>query len=100
MTKLPNNLIKLNLYGERYYISLSFIGNFTDLQELQLSFGNSEYFKTFKQLQYAIFPQLQILKIRRACPRWELLIKFLESNGKNLKEFYVCDINGISDNSL
>ncbi len=43
--------------------------------------------------------QLQILKIRRAYPRCEL-IKFLENNGKNLKEFYLGDYGGYSDNLL
>src|SRR6266536_4322363 len=90
MTKLPNTLIKLYLYGE-YDISLSFIAKLTNLQELELSFYYNENFKDFEILQYAIFPHLQILKIRYACPIYGLLIKFLENNGKNIKEFYIGD---------
>ena len=46
------------------------------------------------------FPQLQILKIRYAYPRVGLLIKFLEINGRNLKELYLGDMVGDSDDSL
>jgi hypothetical protein len=88
ITKLPNTLIKLNLYGKNSN-SLSFISNFTNLQILQLSFQSSENFEDFDKLQHVILPKLQILKIQRAFPKCELLIKFLENNGKNLKEFYV-----------
>src|SRR5204862_237956 len=56
--------------------------------------------KGFEKLQYANFPQLQILTILRACPRYELLIKFLKNNGRSLKEFYVGDFDGRSGNSL
>ncbi|CAB4387274.1 unnamed protein product [Rhizophagus irregularis] len=99
ITKLPNTLIKLNLYGKNSN-SLSFISNFTNLQILQLSFQSSENFEDFDKLQHVILPKLQILKIQRAFPKCELLIKFLENNGKNLKEFYLSDIKGYSDNSL
>jgi hypothetical protein len=99
ITKLPNTLIKLNLYGKNNN-SLSFIANFTNLQILQLSFQSSDNFEDFEKLQYVILPQLQILKIQRAFPKSELLIKFLENNGKNLREFYLGDIKGYSNNSL
>uniref|UniRef100_U9TQ74 Uncharacterized protein n=1 Tax=Rhizophagus irregularis (strain DAOM 181602 / DAOM 197198 / MUCL 43194) TaxID=747089 RepID=U9TQ74_RHIID len=59
-----------------------------------------ENFEDFDKLQHVILPKLQILKIQRAFPKCELLIKFLENNGKNLKEFYLSDIKGYSDNSL
>ncbi len=48
----------------------------------------------------SFFPQLQILIIQNVFPKYELLIKFLENNGKNLKEFYVGEIKGYSNNSL
>ncbi|GBC06216.1 hypothetical protein RclHR1_00670008 [Rhizophagus clarus] len=99
ITKLPNTLIKLNLYGKNN-ISLSFIADLKNLQILQLSFQSSENFEDFESLQYVILPQLQILKIQRAFPKYDLLIKFLENNGKNLKVFYLGDIKGYSDNSL
>ncbi|RIA97863.1 hypothetical protein C1645_871098 [Glomus cerebriforme] len=98
MLKLPNTLIKLNIYGENY-ISLSLIAKFTNLQELNLLCNYNEDFIDFEKLQFAIFPKLQVLKIQRACPKYDLLIRFLE-NGKNLKEFYVGDDEGYSDNSL
>ncbi|GBB87590.1 hypothetical protein RclHR1_14050007 [Rhizophagus clarus] len=100
LTKLPNTLIKYELYGGRHYIPLIFITKFTNLQELVLSFHiytyNSNYFKYFEKLQYITFTQLKILKFPFGHPSVEVLIKFLESNGKNLKEFHIC----CSDNSL
>jgi len=96
ITKIPNTLIKLNLH-DCYFISLSFIAKLTDLQELEF---NDNDFKDFEKLQYVIFPRLQILKFRYTCPKYELLIKFLENNGKNLKEFYADDFDDCSDNSF
>ncbi|RIA80417.1 hypothetical protein C1645_882174 [Glomus cerebriforme] len=97
--KLPITLIKLNIHYDNF-ISLSFITRFINLQELQLFFYFEEDFVDFDKLQYAIFPKLQILKIQGACPRFELLVKFLENNGKNLKECYIGDLEDYSDNSL
>jgi hypothetical protein len=82
--KLPNTLIKLNLYGKNNN-SLSFIANFTNLQILQLSFQSSDNFEDFEKLQYVILPRLQILKIQRAFPKSELLIKFLEKLWKKFE---------------
>ena len=36
----------------------------------------------------------------RSCPRYELLIKFLEINGRNLKELYLGEMSGYSDDLL
>ncbi|RIA87719.1 hypothetical protein C1645_877854 [Glomus cerebriforme] len=99
LTKLIN-LSKLCLYSSKYYFSLSFIINFINLQELRLLFEYDECFKDFEELQYAFFPKLQILNIVHACPKYELLMKFLEINGKNLKECYIGYNNGKSDNLL
>ncbi|RIA97845.1 hypothetical protein C1645_871085 [Glomus cerebriforme] len=96
----PNNLSKLYFYGVINYISLSFITKFINLQELELSFDCNEGFESFEKFQYAIFPQLQILKIQNYILEYETLIKFLEKNGKNLRELYVDDDGGYSDNSL
>jgi hypothetical protein len=100
LTKIPNTLIKYELYGGRHYIPLSFITKFTNLQEIVLSFHiytyNSNYFKYFEKLKYITFTKLKILKFPFGHPSVEVLIKFLESNGKNLKEFHIC----CSDNSL
>jgi hypothetical protein len=88
LTKISNTLIKLNVFVF-HHISLSFIAKFINLQELELSFYYSDLFSSsFEKLQHITFSQLKILRIKYACPRYELLIKFLENNGKNLKEFY------------
>ncbi|EXX72226.1 uncharacterized protein OCT59_012400 [Rhizophagus irregularis] len=97
MSKIPNTLIKLNVYGRDNYFLLSSIANFSNLQELNLSFDHDEY---FMKLEYAIFPQLKVLIIPKEYPRNESLIKFLEINGKNLKEIYISEVTGYNDNSL
>ncbi|RIA96742.1 hypothetical protein C1645_871843 [Glomus cerebriforme] len=97
--KIPNTLIKLNIHKYNF-ISLLFIARFTNLQEINLHFYCKEDFIDFEKLQYAIFPNLQILKIQAACPKFDLLIRFLENNGNNLKECYIGDEMGHSDNSL
>ncbi|PKB91759.1 hypothetical protein RhiirA5_447658 [Rhizophagus irregularis] len=90
MSKVPKTLIKLRIHSSIYYTpSLTFIANFSNLQELELSFDFEEYFVDFKKLQYVIFSQLQVLKICHKLPSNGLLIKFLENNGKNLKEIYI-----------
>ncbi|RIA97860.1 hypothetical protein C1645_813578 [Glomus cerebriforme] len=97
----PDNLNKLRLYGISHRDPLSFITKFINLQQLELLYNYSKDFKDDKKLQYIIFPQLQILKIKHVFLNYELLIKFLENNGKNLKEFYyVGNIEAISNNSL
>jgi hypothetical protein len=100
MKILPNTLIKLDLLAGDNDISLSFINNLKNLQELLIEFTRSEYFIDFEVLQYTYFPQLQILDIADACPKRELLINFLEINGKTLKELYLSEFTGDSDNSL
>ncbi|PKK55276.1 hypothetical protein RhiirC2_802845, partial [Rhizophagus irregularis] len=101
MSKVPKTLIKLGIYSSVYCTpSLSFIANFSNLQELELSFDLEEFFVDFEKLQYVIFSQLQVLKIWDAFPSDGLLIKFLENNGKNLKEIYIGEIEDCNDNSL
>ncbi|RIA86052.1 hypothetical protein C1645_829880 [Glomus cerebriforme] len=80
-----------------HYTSLSLITNFTNLQELELLFYFNE---DFKKLQYAIFPQLRILKIKNFSSEYEILVKFLENNGKNLKELFINNDYGYSNISL
>ncbi|PKC63700.1 hypothetical protein RhiirA1_537592 [Rhizophagus irregularis] len=101
ISKFPNSLITLRIYGgiKCYFkavIPLSFIARFTNLQELVFIFYSNEYYEGFNKLQYVVFPQLRSLNIYMKCPENELLKKFLENNGKNLKEFYVKS----NDNSL
>ncbi|PKC03127.1 hypothetical protein RhiirA5_424232 [Rhizophagus irregularis] len=92
LKKLPNTLIKFELYG--YIIPLSFITKFTNLQELVLLYScdfdeSNDPFEDFNELQHVTFSQLQILRFEDASPKTDLLIKFLENNGKFLKEFHV-----------
>ena len=70
---------------------LSFVSLFLNLQEIKFSSDGS--FKDFRELQHITFPKLQILKIPFEHPKTEYMIKFLENNGKNLQEFYMCERN-------
>ncbi|RIA88721.1 hypothetical protein C1645_825958 [Glomus cerebriforme] len=96
LTKIPNTLTKLSIHEENYFIPLSFIGKLTNLQELMISISQINSFENFKELEYITFSKLQILEFKYQCPNSELLIKFLENNGRNLNEFYI----GRSDDSL
>jgi hypothetical protein len=97
LTKHPIELTKLYLCSYLANVPLSFISKFKTLQELVLSFKSEEAFlNNFDQLQYVTFPRLKVLKFLDECPRIEMLIKFLEINGKNLEKFYVAN----NDNSL
>ena len=98
-TKLSNTITILKLNCTENTL-LSFINNFTNLQELELTFYFNYYIEGFEKLQYTIFPQLQILKIRHSFPRYEFLITFLEINGRNLTELYLGEWNGYSDDLL
>jgi len=81
LPKLPNTLIKLRINVQGNYIPLSFLTKFTNLQEFEITLDSVD-----KALRYVTFPQLQILKCRYLCTKHTDLIKFLENNGKNLKE--------------
>ncbi|EXX71940.1 hypothetical protein RirG_073970 [Rhizophagus irregularis DAOM 197198w] len=101
ISKFPNSLVTFCIYRGmgcffKAVIPLSFIARFTNLQELVFIFSSNESYEGFNKLQYVVFPQLRSLKFNVECPENELLIKFLENNGKNLKEFYVKS----NDNSL
>ncbi|GBB88023.1 hypothetical protein RclHR1_14540002 [Rhizophagus clarus] len=89
LTKHSNTLIKLKI---EYYQNgpLSFIAKFLNLQELILSIRHKDHFHELNnKLQHVILPQLQIFKFSCAYPKNDVLVKFLENNGKNLKEFYI-----------
>ncbi|RIA87278.1 hypothetical protein C1645_827987 [Glomus cerebriforme] len=87
LAKSSLTLTKLKI--EAYYTPLSFISMFINLQELILSLESENSFDDFNQLQYVTFPKLKILKFLCVISRIEMLIKFLETNGKNLMEFSV-----------
>jgi hypothetical protein len=95
LTNLPNTLIKSEFHGGYRMVpfSLLFIARLTNLQEIILTFKYQVAFEDFKELQYVTFSRLQTLKFKCECPRNELLIKFLENNGKNLNEFYALKSN-------
>ncbi|GES99478.1 hypothetical protein GLOIN_2v1876445 [Rhizophagus clarus] len=94
-TKFSLTLTELTLH--EYYIPLSFVALFKNLQKLFFSFKYS-LFDDFDQLQYVHFSQLKILKFIYSHPKIVMLIKFLEINGKNLTEFYIR--KGHNNNSL
>jgi hypothetical protein len=94
-TKFSLTLTELTLH--EYYIPLSFVALFKNLQKLFFSFKYNS-FDDFDQLQYVHFSQLKTLKFLYSHPKIEMLIKFLEINGKNLTEFYIC--KGHNNNSL
>jgi hypothetical protein len=94
LMKHSNTLIKLKIEGENNYKPLLFITKFINLQELDLSLNYDDITSDsgdFEELQYN-FPNLQILSLRKF-PKVEKIIKFLENNGKNLKEFYINEYN-------
>jgi len=94
LKKIPNNLVKLDIHGgNQRDLPLSFIAKFLNLQELILTFFNISSFEDFKKLRYITFSKLQHLEFRFQCPRNELLIEFLENNGKNLKKIFICMSN-------
>src|SRR5207248_1135529 len=83
-------------------LSLSFITKFTNLVELVLWFDCeadfTEYFDD--SFQYTTFPQLQILKLCDAYPEHETFFKFLENNGRNLKELHMDYSNSVNSFNL
>jgi len=97
LTNHSKTLIRLDLVSFAQNVTISFIASFINLQELNISFYEERFFDDFKELQYVKFSQLKILKFLYQSPKYEELIKFLENNGKDLKELYIGDDN---DNSL
>src|SRR5581483_5320816 len=90
--KHSDTLIKLEL--DEFYVPLSFIAKFQNLQELKMTYDYVEYgepLNSFKELLHASFPHLQILKFRHVTYLDEVLEQFLEINGKSLKEFHTRD---------
>ncbi len=88
LIELSNTLIKLSFYGRGYSIPLSFVAEFTNLQELAISFDDPS-FEGFEKLQHVVFSQLRILKFQRGVPKLGYLVNFFANNGKNLEEIYI-----------
>ncbi len=91
LDSLLNTLIKFKLsyYEDKYFMPLLFIVKFIHLCELVFLFSFTKGFKDFENLQHTTFSQLNILKLEYRSPKYEHLSKFLENNGKNLKELYI-----------
>ncbi|RIA89253.1 hypothetical protein C1645_825143 [Glomus cerebriforme] len=96
LSKISNTLIKLKIDVGEIYAPTSFISSCINLQELILSANQI----SFKELQYVIFSNLQILKIPFDRPDDDLLTKFFENNGKNLKELDIYSIDGSLGSSI
>ena len=73
------------------FIPVSFITGFKNLQILILSCDHSKKFEESAKLQDVILPQLKILDFKDKYPNRKHLSKFLENNGRNLKEIYLFD---------
>ncbi len=97
LIKSSSTITKLILI--EFYTPLSFITKFTNLQVLIISCQFNSI-NDFDQLQYVNFPQLKVLKFLHSLPSVEILIKFLEINGKNLTEFYADESFRYNDDSL
>jgi hypothetical protein len=83
LTNLPKDLIKLELYGGKLSLPLSFIAKFANLRDLVLSF--SVHIQDFDLLRHVTFPRLRTLKVNHDHPTHGHLIKFLENNGQEFK---------------
>jgi hypothetical protein len=91
LTKNSNNLIELKICGKRNEGPLPPIDKFLNLKEINLLFfKNDELLKNFHQIN---FLNLQILKLSIKNLQVDLLIKFLENNGKNLIQLYISYYN-------
>jgi hypothetical protein len=68
------------------HIPSSFLGQCTNLQELELIFPDSRKSEKTQSLEHAILPQLKILKCKTNGSVVEDIIKFLNRNGRSLEE--------------
>jgi hypothetical protein len=77
-----------------YYVGLSFVASFTNLQELVLS----TYY--YDELQHITFPGLQIFRILHPVysSNPQILVNFLQNNGKTLTDLGIDDYIGRSLN--
>ncbi|GBC10028.1 hypothetical protein RclHR1_00930006 [Rhizophagus clarus] len=96
LTTHSNMITKLHLYSGVVSSPLSFVKSFSKLQEIIFTFYEETDYEDFTKLEYIKFPELQILKFPTLCPKSDHVIKFLENNGTNLKNFYTSE----SDNAL
>jgi len=88
LIKHHNTLTHLCILGHKDN-QLSFITSFINLQELILSSNHELSY----ELQHVTFPNLKILRFPLRCPKKEILMKFLEKNGKNLSILDIGDMD-------
>ncbi|PKY48267.1 hypothetical protein RhiirA4_463822 [Rhizophagus irregularis] len=88
LTKHINNLNKLKICGKKNEGPLPPINKFINLKEINLLFFKDDKLLKiiYQQINYI---QLQILKLSFKSLQVDLLIKFLENNGKNLIQLYI-----------
>ncbi|CAG8571605.1 6421_t:CDS:1 [Funneliformis caledonium] len=97
LEKHSKTLTTLHIHGD--IIPLTFINLFKNLKELVVPNSN----QIFNELQYVTIPKLRSLRISTffdpayiifsEIMRDDLLVKFLENNGKHLNELYIDSIN-------
>ncbi len=87
LTKHYNTLTNFFIHGDQD-IPFSFIASFINLQQIVISISSSNRvpFIEFDQLQHTTFTNLRTFKILYDSPKSEILMKFLETNGKNLND--------------
>jgi hypothetical protein len=98
--KHSHTITKLRLYGFNSNLPFSFISSLTNLQELIISFIYGVIIKDFEKLLHVNFSKLEILKIPYQYPKTEYIMKFLENNGNNLKNFYLGQSNKVLNLSI
>ncbi len=98
--KHSNTLIKLNINGGKNHGPLSFISKLKRLRELFITFHYLSSFEDFIELRHEKFPDLRILKFPYGYPEHGCLTKFLEINGRDLKEFDVGDYSNSANSSI
>ncbi|CAG8589517.1 9345_t:CDS:1 [Funneliformis mosseae] len=106
LRKHYHTITKTKLLINGFDMPFSLISSCFNLQELVISIypifsmGLQPHSDNFDELQFATFPNLRIFKIPYDIPKIEILIKFLEKNGKNLNELRTSIDYAYVDNSL
>ncbi|GBC00284.1 hypothetical protein RclHR1_00380052 [Rhizophagus clarus] len=93
VTMHSDTLTKLSIKSVENHWPISFIKDFKNLRELDISLiylsKYDEYadFGHFEDLQHFIFPYLKRFNINLPAKVEPIVVKFLENNGENLEEF-------------
>lgn len=89
LTKHSNTLTNLCIIIDADW-PLSFIGSLMNLRGFFFQLGSIE---SSCELQHVTLSNLQVLKMPLRCPKQEILMKFLEINGKNLYKLDIGDMD-------